>query len=394
MSATQLASPSMAATRPEQAVSPDMPLRPTFRKLEQLDPAGPPNRAKSHGRVRAWLTVSAALISLTACSRNGEGEAGSTPSAASRAGSTATGKLNPVQERLGAPAIKITKDDIPVPLVGDGTKLSPSAIEIIPDQILPPDLPFSEEVRAEIIGLLRDLQPLHESLTSDHHDRWYIRNRRRLEALERDTRTDIGLAALRAFEKYPVRDFNVRRNLLRIAARVAPEESSVFLGNLAFTYGPYIEDRTEALLFYAEIAPEEFLDRARPYLDRAGRPFQTAPNDEFFATGWLKACEVSGEDPVPMMASVATNFALEPRARYLAVKSLKAYATSPLARAALETTLVESTGDAYIRRMSAQSVIGGYPREEACALLQKVANRESDMNFARFLDDVIQSNCR
>lgn len=384
----------MAATRPEQAISRDMHDRPPIQDPCGLDSNAPRIRAKSHARVRAWLTVSAAMIGLAACSENKDAGTDSTPSQAARLGSTPTGRLNPVQERLGAPALKITEEDIPVPLVGDGTKLSPAAIEIVPDQILPPDLPFSEEVRAEIISLLRDLQPLHESLTSDHHDRWYILNRRRLEALERDTRKDVGLAALRAFEKYPVRDYNVRRNLLRIAARVAPEESSVFLGNLAFTYGPYIEDRTEALLYYAEIAPEEFLDRARPYLERTGRPFQTAPNDEFFATGWLKACEVSGEDPVPMMASVATNFALEPRARYLAVKSLKAYATSPLARAALETTLVESTGDAYIRRMSAQSVIGGYPREEACALLQKVASRESDINFARFLDDAIQSNCR
>ena len=331
---------------------------------------------------------------LASCSNDGQGADGSPTSAVASAGSTPSGIPNEVQKRLGAPALEITDADIPEPLVGDGTKLSPAAIQINPDQILPPDLPFSEEVRAEIIGLLRDLQPLHESLTSDHHDRWYIRNRRRLEALERDTRTDIGLAALRAFEKYPIRDFNVRRNLLRIAARVAPEESSVFLGNLAFTYGPYIEDRTEALLYYAEIAPEEFMDRARPYLERAGRPFQTAPDDEFFTSGWLKACEASGEDPVPMMASVATNFALQPRARYVAVKSLKAHASSPLARAALETTLVESTGDAYIRRMSAQSVIGGYPREEACMLLQKVASRESDINFARFLDDMIQSNCR
>ena len=51
-------------------------------------------------------------------------------------------------------------------------------------------------------------------------------------------------------------------------------------------------------------------------------------------------------------------------------------------------------GDAILRRNAAQSIAAGYSREEACAILERVLDRESDPNFARFLDDVIQQNCR
>lgn len=285
-------------------------------------------------------------------------------------------------------------DDIIEPLVGE-RRLSPDAIEIVPDELIPPHLTqIPEDARDEIITLIEKLQQLDPSLTSDHHDRHYMLAKWRLEKLEKDERKEVGWAALHAFSNFPQRNFQVKRNLLRIGARVAPEAAAPMLEQLSFNYGHNLEDRAEALLLLGEVAPERFFEGARPYLERDGRPFQTAPQDEFFVRGWLNACEESDRSPVPMMSQVAMNFALGPMARYTAVKSLADHGDDPLARAALEAALVESSGDAILRRNAAQSIVAGYSREEACTILERVLDRESDPNFARFLDDMIQQNCR
>ncbi|MEE2938797.1 MAG: hypothetical protein VX460_00300, partial [Planctomycetota bacterium] len=291
------------------------------------------------------------------------------------------------------PALEITDDDLLEPLVGAPT-LSEAAIEIVDDEILPPDLNISAGARQEILDLLRAMQPLKESLTSDHHDRQYILNRRRVERLEREDRLDVGWAALHAFTNYPERNAVLKNRLLRIGARVSPVEARNLLVELTFTYGYPIEDRTSALEFLPEVDPAAVFEGAPEILEREGRRTRTAPEDEFFVAAWLKACEVAGEDPVPMMSSVAVNFALDPVARYTAVEALQAHGDVPLARATLEQVLVESTGDGYIRRKAAQSILGGYSREEACSILRQVRSREADVNFARFLDDMVQTNCR
>ena len=209
------------------------------------------------------------------------------------------------------------------------------------------------------------MQPLKESLTSDHHDRQYILNRRRVERLEREDRLDVGWAALHAFTNYPERNAVLKNRLLRIGARVSPDEARNLLVELTFNYGYPIEDRTSALEFLPEVDPAAVFEGAPAILEREGRRTQTAPEDEFFVAAWLKACEVSGNDPVPMMASVATNFALDPAARYSAVEALQAHADVPLARATLEQVLVESTGGGTsgARRLSRSSAVS---REEAC----------------------------
>ncbi|MEM9382871.1 MAG: hypothetical protein AAGB93_23165 [Planctomycetota bacterium] len=283
--------------------------------------------------------------------------------------------------------------DLMVPIYGE-RRLAKDAIEVDPYELVPRDKPVSEEARQVIVDLVRALQPLDPTLTSDHHDRWFIENTRRIAALEMDTRKDVGFAALHAFTNYPVRHFPIRRVLLAVGARVAPEEAEPMLVELSFNYGYNLEDRAEAVLLLGEIAPDALFEGARPYLERKGRPFQTAPNDEFFARAWVKACEVSGESPVEMMTQVATNLALEDYARVVAIRTLGAHCDDPRARGALRTTLVESTGNGYIRRVSAQSILAGFSREAACEMLQEVLDREADVGFARFLDDMVQLNCR
>ncbi|MEL6428229.1 MAG: hypothetical protein AAFR54_03565 [Planctomycetota bacterium] len=310
------------------------------------------------------------------------------------AGGAAAAPAGPVPTSPdGTPLHEPGDPDLMIPVVGT-PEPSPSAIEVVPLELLPAHLPISDEARGEIVELVRAMQPLKESLTSDHHDRQFILNKRRLERLFQDERKEVGWAALHAFTNYPGAHTYVRQALLEVGARVSPEEAAPLLEALAFQYEAPLSDRAEALLLLGEIAPEAMFAGARPYLERKGRRFQTAPQDEFFVEGWLDACEATGTSAAPMLAQVATNFALEPRARYLAVERLSDYPDDALARGALETALVESTGDNYIRIKAAQSIVASYGREEACELLEKVLSRETSLKFAAFLDDTIQSNCR
>ena len=287
----------------------------------------------------------------------------------------------------------ISPEDLIEPLVGE-RRLAPDAIEVDPLALMPPGLPITEQDRAQLAALLRSLQPLDPTLTSDHHDRWFMDNKILVEKLEASGRPELGWAALHAFTNYPQRHHTIRKTLLELGARVSPREAEPLLAELAFTYGHFIEDRSESLLLLAEIAPETFFAGAEAHIRRQGKPQQTAPNDEFFVKGWAVACERSGRSPVPMMSQVATNYAIEPYARVIAVRSLGDHADDPRASGAIRTTLVESTGDGYLRRVSAQTVLASFPKETACELLQEISRREADINFARFLDVVIQSNCR
>ncbi len=297
--------------------------------------------------------------------------------------------------RSGSDAVLFPPGDnnLMEPIVGT-KEFSDEAIEINPYELMPRDLNITDAHRAEIYELLVELQPLRLDLTSDHHDRQFILNKRRVEALEQDDRPEVGWAALHAFTNYKGEDFQSRRTLLRIGARVSPDAASAILKTLAFEYGHRMGDRAESLLLLAETDPEALLEGARPYLERTGRRFQTAPSDEFFARAWVKACKNTDKSPVPMMADVAMNIALEPIARYVAIDALGEHGNDPLAQATLQEAIVESTGDGYFRRKAAQAIIASFPGERACVLLAEVLSNEADVNMARFLDDMIQTNCR
>lgn len=350
-------------------------------------PAPPPSRrAKPHvgpfGRIASKALFGLAAVATLGCA---EAEV-ETPE---------TGEAAPPRpaRRLERPVLEIKDSDLMEPLVGE-KRLAAEAIEIDPYALMPRDQPITAEAREEIAALLRSLQPLDPTLTSDHHDRWFIENKRLVQRLERDTRPEVGHAALHAFTNYPVHHVPIRRTLLEIGARVSPVEATPLLAALAFNYGHKMDYRAEAVLLLAEASPETYFEGARRFLEREGNPTETAPNDEFFVRGWLIACELTDTDPTPMMASVATNFAMEHYARVVALRELADHADDPLASGALRTVLVESTGNDYLRRIAAQSILKGFPRETACTLLQTVLSRESSMGFARFLDDMVQQNCR
>jgi hypothetical protein len=157
-------------------------------------------------------------------------------------------------------------------------------------------------------------------------------------------------------------------------------------------YGYPIDDRTYATGFLAATSPEVYLEVAQPYVTRRGRATKTMPNDEFLVHGWITACAKVGRSPVPELADVATNLSMEDAARHVATEELGRH-PDPRGRKALETLLVESTGNGYIRRKAAQALRDSVPNETVCALFRYVLSNEADMNFRVFLEDMISRNC-
>ena len=68
-------------------------------------------------------------------------------------------------------------------------------------------------------------------------------------------------------------------------------------------------------------------------------------------------------------------------------------------RETMRTVLVESTGNAQLRRVAAQSLLA-HRKVDAetdatfCTIMEEVMNKEADINFQHFLVNVIEEHCR
>ena len=276
--------------------------------------------------------------------------------------------------------------------------LRPTKVHTGPDGIerdelgIPLAAPVPEAARARIGEFLAAMVPPPLDETSDVHDAWLHRWRALLKELSGEEEA-VGHAALHAFCGN-VSDYTVTRaGLLTIGASAAPEAAAPLLRELMLHYGYRIDDRAQATLLYAEADPDGFLVDARPFVLRHERAKQTMPDDEFLVRGWVKACAKVGQSPVEVCADVATNLWMQPYARIVAIEALAEHGSDALARGALETCLIESTGDGNVRRKAAQSIQAGWGREDACALLEDVLSKEVDVNFAAFLTAMIHSHC-
>lgn len=248
--------------------------------------------------------------------------------------------------------------------------------------------PTAEARLAELVDLLT---PLKETVTSNVTDARFIRAQELLGELRRPDR-HVGLAALELLKKEQKdRPVDVERGLLDVASHASPDDARPLLQSLVLQYGPSLSLRTEALFCLADTSPQSALEILEPLITRA-RSNQTLPPTEFLVRAWVTACEKTGRSPVKELANVATNLFQEESARIRATKELGKH-KDPLAQQALSTILVESTGDGYLRRMAAQGLRDTMPRETACSVFQRVAEREADMNFAKFLADLLEKNC-
>jgi len=245
--------------------------------------------------------------------------------------------------------------------------------------------------RASVAQLVELLQPIDPTLTSDKQDAIFV-EQITLQSELREGDREVGLEALRVLREKGSEVVNIERALLEVAAYAAPEDTLPLLVTLVEEYGPALYLRAEAARLIGETSPERALEVLEPWL-RKTKPGQTMPPMEFLVMGYVAACERTGQSPVDVLADVATNLFMEESARHMAVRELGKH-DEPLAQQALRAILTESTGNAYMRRRAVQGLVKLMPREEACTLFAQIANREADLNFARFLADVLDKNCR
>jgi len=185
-------------------------------------------------------------------------------------------------------------------------------------------------------------------------------------------------------------DLNVVRGLLEVAARTLPAETTPRLVEIFETYGYPLPLRQTACSLLGEVAPEDALKRLKPLILEA-RPTRTLPAHEVMLEAYLTASAALDEDPVPVLADVATSLLHPDSARNMSVKALAQH-PSGLGQSALEAVLVESTGNAYIRRLAAQALWQSTP-ESSCATFERVASLEADLKFLAFLANMIDSHC-
>ena len=249
------------------------------------------------------------------------------------------------------------------------------------------------EVDQRVDRLIELTTPLDLDLTSDHHDRQLREQRALVAELKALGDAGLGRAALEALQARMGDEDPVltRVRLLEVAAYNAPDETEPWMVRWIREYGHRPDVRTESVRVLAETDPTRALEVLEPFVTRE-RATSTTPDDEFFVRGWVIACRAAGRSPVPELIDVLTNIYKQPIARYYAAQTLGEY-EDPIAARALEAVLIESTGDAYLRRKAAQALRDSLPRETACEIFRRTAEYEADIGFLEFLGDMIQDNC-
>ena len=119
----------------------------------------------------------------------------------------------------------------------------------------------------------------------------------------------------------------------------------------------------------------------------------TLPAGDQLLFSWVEAMDALGRDKTDVLANVVVDFRQSQEVRHHAAIELGKKA-SPRGRKALETVVVESTGNHYLRRKALQALRDTVPKEEFCPYLEQVAVNEADIQFQVFLASMIDSVCR
>lgn len=201
-----------------------------------------------------------------------------------------------------------------------------------------------------------------------------------------------GLEALRVYREEPPDLAEVRAGLLDVAAHTAPAASEELLVQLVTTFGEDLLVRRAATEALGECLPERAVAVLEPIL-RERYDDRTYPPEEKLLDAWILAMERLGRDPVPFLCLVATDLQRPQEVRHLATRALGSH-PSPQGRQALESLLVESSGNGYIRTLALQSLRATLPKEAFCELAHRVQENEADLQFVQVLQSAIDGNCR
>ncbi|MBM3976106.1 MAG: hypothetical protein FJ299_03845 [Planctomycetes bacterium] len=243
---------------------------------------------------------------------------------------------------------------------------------------------------AEIDALIRELTPPAKDATSDKFDLW-IRARKAALNARAAPDPEFGRACWAAYRERPELVFDVRRDLLEVAARTDPAGMRDRLVAEFEAYEVELGLRARAIDLLAELDPPRALELLEP-LVREPRKSKTWPPQETLLSAWNEAALRAGIARSDLLGAVAADLLQDDPARHFAVRQLGTCGDARAAQA-LEAVLVESTGNGYLRRLAAQSLSGDRRFTQACATLRRVLERESDENFALFLDSLVRKTC-
>ncbi|MEO6708739.1 MAG: hypothetical protein ABI054_10545 [Planctomycetota bacterium] len=248
--------------------------------------------------------------------------------------------------------------------------------------------------KARIEALRQAFTPIDPTATSDKQYQWNEARRKLLLELEHGPQT-LAAPAIEAFQKEVDARDDWRSALLSVAAHTDRELARPLLEKLCMLYDGVtsLGVRTEAMRLWCETSPAPAVKLLQPILLQP-RPSITYPPKEQMLRHWISAAR-SIRQPIDVtLATIATDITQPADARYVAVDELASEKGSSIGAKALETVLVESGSDGMLRRKAAQAMRSALSREELCAILTRVSERESDATFLYFLDDMLQKNCR
>jgi hypothetical protein len=248
--------------------------------------------------------------------------------------------------------------------------------------------------KAQIEELRAAYLPIRPDLTGDKINAWNAARRQLLEQLERGSPALAAQARATFEQEVGARD-DWRMALLSVAAHCDPEGSRALLEKLTLNYDGVTNMgvRTEAMRLWCATSPATAAELLEPLILEL-KPNVSYPPREQLLRHWVLAARKLKRPTDKTLAAVAVEIAQPADTRYAAVDELAHEPQSLLGRQALETVLVESGSDGLLRRKAAQSLRSTLPKPELCALLERIAQRESDPEFLNFLADLLIKNCQ
>lgn len=243
----------------------------------------------------------------------------------------------------------------------------------------------------EIRDLVTALTPPPPTAIPVVKSEFYTNRKRALERLRAASQAH-GLEALRVLREERPSLPEVRAGLLDVAAHTASDATSELLVTLTTTFGEDLYVRNQACQLLGECVPLKAIEILEPIL-RERYDDRTYPPEERLLEAWLIANEKLHLDPVPLLVLVGTDLKRPMDVRHRATKALAKH-PSEQGRQALETILVESSGNGYIRRLALQSLRASLDTERFCALARRTQERESDPEFIVFIQSHLDGVCR
>jgi hypothetical protein len=204
---------------------------------------------------------------------------------------------------------------------------------------------------------------------------------------------DLGLAVLGLLTDQLDAEPGLRLRLLESAA-LATHRDEAARALLASELARRIEDsrfpmgeRNKACELIGRFCPSEALAVLGPIV-APRRLSTTTPDHEFVLRGYLAAADQLGTDTTDALCAVASELSMDTASRVLAFKTL-AGRDAPRALATMEDTMVESTGDSYVRRAAVNAYVASVPKERAIERLEYVLVREADPHFQIVLQNTV-----